>query len=320
MIITKKIADAVVEKNKMFAPNKAKVILIHEDGRVIFAEKFEQGCAFWFADTMRESKLQGIIYKLTLVAKRNDQGDWVTVCDFSSKVETKPKTRQERILEAQEKLRVARTSSTEKPEIKPAVMPVTKLPPVSEKSVEQYAEKRKGDGMSVSKMCKIVEPFKGDSPHEPNPVSESQRLVKLEDGYVVEKSVSTVEPFCPDTAKVKSMAEKVHGSEFISLRELEPPTRRRIANELFVSFRPDGKIILCKALRDSLPWTTLNMVVTRDFNRFGIMQGKDYNVNQSGTYVNRAMCSKLVFPEDTGTIRVRLEWDETLNMYVGDIK
>ncbi|QZB90158.1 hypothetical protein selz497L_195 [Salmonella phage SenALZ1] len=134
MIITKKIAEAIVEKNKMFAPSKAKVILIHDDGRVVFAEKFEQGCAFWFADTMRESKLQGIIYKLTLVAKRNDQGDWVTVCDFSSKVDTRPKSRQERILEAQEKLVAARTS----PVIKPAVIsPSIDLPPVSQKAVEQ---------------------------------------------------------------------------------------------------------------------------------------------------------------------------------------
>ena len=87
-----------------------------------------------------------------------------------------------------------------------------------------------------------------------------------------------------------------------------------------MSFRSDGKIILCKALRDAIPWTTLNMMVTRDFKRFGIMQGKDYNVNQSGTYVNRAMCDKLTFPEDTGTIRVVLNWDDKLNMYVGDFQ
>ncbi|AER70223.1 hypothetical protein F416_gp091 [Salmonella typhimurium phage PhiSH19] len=300
MIITKKIAESIIEKNKMFAPNKAKVILIHEDGRVIFAEKFEQGCAFWFADTMRESKLQGIIYKLTLVAKRNDKGDWVTVCDFSSKVETKPKTRQERILEAQEKLRVARTSSAEKPEIKPAVMPVTKLPPVSEKSVEQYAEKRKGDGMSVSKMSKTVEPFKPNSAVE-----------------VVSAVTEVVSKVREDMIALGALDDP---SEFISLRELEPPARRRVANEMFVSFRPDGKIILCKALRDALPWTTLNMMVARDFKRFGVCAGKDYNVNQSGTYVNRAMCSKLTFPEDSGTIRVVVEWDDKLNMYVGDFQ
>lgn len=303
MIITKKNAESIIEKNKMFAPNKAKVILIHEDGRVIFAEKFEQGCTFWFADTMRESKLQGIIYKLTLVAKRNDQGDWVTVCDFSSKVETKAKTRQERILEAQEKLRVARTSSAEKPEIKPAVMPVTKLPPVSEKSVEQYAEKRKGDGMSVSKMSKTVEPFK------PNPAVE-----------VVSAVTEVVSKVREDMIALGALGALDDPSEFISLRELEPPARRRVANEMFVSFRPDGKIILCKALRDALPWTTLNMMVARDFKRFGVCAGKDYNVNQSGTYVNRAMCSKLTFPEDSGTIRVVVEWDDKLNMYVGDFQ
>jgi hypothetical protein len=50
------------------------------------------------------------------------------------------------------------------------------------------------------------------------------------------------------------------------------------------------------------------------------MQGKDYNVNQSGTYVNRAMCDKLTFPEDAGTIRVVLNWDDKLNMYVGEFQ
>ncbi|EHJ9376155.1 hypothetical protein KB816_002864 [Salmonella enterica] len=268
MIITKKIAESIVEKNKMFAPNKAKVILIHEDGRVIFAEKFEQGCAFWFADTMRESKLQGIIYKLTLVAKRNGQGDWVTVCDFSSKVETKPKTRQERILEAQEKLRVARTSSSEKPEIKPAVMPVTNnpLPPVGQKAFEQYVEKRKEESM-------------------------------------------------------KTPVENNDESEFISIRQLCPQEQRYSSpNDLFVSFRCNGKIILCKTLREQLPWPNINMMVSRNFKRFAISEGNDYPVNKSGTYANKHMCGKLSFPNDSGTIRVRLEWDETLNMYVGDIK
>lgn len=288
MLLTKTIAAAIIEKNKSFAPNSARVMLVHDDARVIFAEKFEQGSTFWFADTMRESKLQGIIHKLTLVAKRNDQGDWVGVSDFSTKITPKaPLSRQERILEAQEKLRAARSTPKAKPDaspvIKPAVVPKPKdLPPVSQKAVEQLVEKRKGD--------------------------------------VVMKSDSSVEPFKPDPSDVNALAGMVGNSQFISLRELEPPARRRIANELFVSFRSDGKIILCKALRDIIPWTTLNMMVTRDFKRFGIMQGKDYNVNQSGTYVNRAMCSKLSFPEDTGTIRVVLNWDDKLNMYVGDFQ
>lgn len=105
MIITKKIAETLIDKHKLFAPNKAKVILIHKvDGRVFFAEKFEQGCKFWSADNMRESTLQGIIHKLEIVAKRNDQGDWVAMVDFSSKVEPPkaPKTRMEKIAQAQE--------------------------------------------------------------------------------------------------------------------------------------------------------------------------------------------------------------------------
>lgn len=305
MLLTKTIAAAIIEKNKTFAPNAARVMLVHEDARVIFAEKFEMGATFWYADNLRESKLQGIIHKLTLVAKRNDQGEWIGVSDFSTKITPKaPKTRQERVLEAQEKLRMARSTPKAKPDASPVITPATKLPPVSDKSVEQYAEKRNGNGMSVTKMSKTVEPFKNCSPQERN----------------MAVDVVPVAAAKPDPAEVSALAEKVKGSEFISLRELEPPARRRIANEMFVSFRPDGKIILCKALRDALPWTTLNMMVTRDFKRFGVCAGKDYNVNQSGTYVNRAMCSKLTFPEDSGTIRVIVEWDDKLNMYVGEFQ
>lgn len=306
LLLTKSIAAAIIEKNKAFAPNAAKVMLVHEDARVFFAEKFEMGAKFWYADNLRESKLQGIIHKLTLVAKRNDQGDWVGVSDFSTKITPKaPLSRQERILQAQEKLRLARRVPKAKPDASPVITPATKLHPVSDKSVEEYAEKRKGKGagMSVTKASKAVEPFKNCSPHEDAVVP------------AVAKASN------PDPAEVSALAERVKDSEFISLRELEPPARRRrVANELFVSFRSNGKITLCKALRESLPWATLNMMVTRDFKRFGIMQGKDYNVNQSGTYVNRAMCDKLTFPEDTGTIRVVLNWDDKLNMYVGDFQ
>lgn len=307
MLLTKTIAAAIIEKNKPFAPNSARVMLVHDDARVIFAEKFEQGSTFWFADTMRESKLQGIIHKLTLVAKRNDQGDWVGVSDFSTKITPKtPVSRQERILQAQENLRMARSIPKAKPDASPVITPATKLPPVSDKSVEQYAEKRNGNGMSVSKMSKTVEPFKNCSPQER--------------GMAVDVVPAAVKANSPDPTEAQALVESIKNSRFISLRELEPPARRRVANELFVSFRPDGKIILCKALRDALPWTTLNMMVSLDFKRFGVCAGKDYNVNQSGTYVNRAMCSKLTFPEDSGTIRVVLEWDDTLNMYVGEFQ
>lgn len=304
MLLTKTIAAAIIEKNKTFAPNAARVMLVHEDARVIFAEKFEMGATFWYADNLRESKLQGIIHKLTLVAKRNDQGDWVGVSDFSTKISPKaPQTRQERILQAQENLRLARSTPKSKPDASPVITPATKLPPVSDKSVEQYAEKRKGDGMSVSKMSKTVEPFKA------NPAVE-----------VVSAVTEVVSKVREDMVALGALGALDDPSEFISLRELEPPARRRVANEMFVSFRSDGKIILCKALRDAIPWTTLNMMVTRDFKRFGVCAGKDYNVNQSGTYVNRAMCSKLTFPEDSGTIRVVVEWDDKLNMYVGDFQ
>lgn len=260
MLLTKSIASAIIEKNKTFAPNAARVMLVHEDSRVIFAEKFEQGATFWYADNLRLSKLQGIIHKLTLVAKRNDQGIWVGVSDFSTKI--KPQSRQERMVDSQEKLRAARAN----------VIPATKAVIKSDPHKEPL----------VPKPSKVVE--------------------------VVKPVVAIAEKFKEDE------------SEFISIRELEPVTRHRIASELFVSFRPDGKIVLCKALRDTIVWTTLNLMVSKDFKRFAVMPGKDYNVNQSGTYVNRALCAKLKFPENTGTIRAVVKWDDNTNMYVGEFQ
>lgn len=281
MIITKTIAEAIIEKNKPFAPEKAKVILVHEDGRVIFAEKFEQGCKFWYSDNMRESTLQGIIHKLTLVAKRNDQGDWVALLDFSSKVTpVAPKSRHDRILEQQEKLNSARAGK--KPPVVPAASEPKKKGEITRTASKQYSH--------------YVE-----TPNPPQGLSVVDPV----------KTIAAVE-ITPESAAFGA-------DEFMSIRELEPMTRRRIASELFVSFRPDGKIILCKALRDTLTWTTLNMMVSRNFKRFAIMQGKEFTANQSGTYVNRALCAKLTFPEDAGTIRAVLEWDDNLNAYVGSI-
>ncbi|AHZ60315.1 hypothetical protein HQ81_0073 [Dickeya phage phiDP23.1] len=276
MLLTKTIAAAIIEKNKSSAPNAARVLLIHEDSRVIFAEKFEMGATLWYADNMRESKMHGVIHKLILVAMRNDQGDWVNVSDFSGKIpQETPVSRLQ--------LRMALNAPKAKPDASSIIIPATKLSLANTNHAEHCTEK-----------CKVE--------------------------LVVQKASKVVESFKPDSVEVEALAEKVKGSEFISLRELEPPHRHRIANEMFVSFRPNGNIILCKALRDALPWTTLNMMVTRDFKRFGVCAGKDYNVNQSGTYVNRAMCSKLTFPGDAGTIRVVLNWDDKLNMYVGDFQ
>lgn len=299
MIITKKIAEAIIDKHKVYAPAAAKVILVHEDARVFFAEKFEQGCLFWSADTMRESKLQGLIHKLTLVAKRNDQGDWVGVADFSSKVTPPtPKSRQERILEAQENLRAARASKP-KPDQSPTIIPATKveLPPVSEKAVDQLVKKRGGEFRKTdTEYAHLVKPVE---------------LVKPVTSCEVIKSLKSIQPFIPNSPG---------DDEFISIRELGPVAARRVPDELFVSFRSDGKIIFCKALRETLPWPQLELMVSRNFARFAIKQGKTYSANQSGTYVNKALRDKINFPADSGTVRVIVEWDETLNMYVGEFQ
>lgn len=267
------IVQTIIEQNKKFAPNRAKVILIHEDGRVVFAEKFEQGCVFWWGDTLRESKLQGVIHKLSLVAKRNDNGEWVPASKILEKhIPPKPMSRQDRILVHQETLKKARTISTS--DAVPAVKQEIKID--------------------------IIKPrTDGDLKVDSGPVS----LIKPD--LVVETIVEPEKSFNLD--------------DFICIRDLEAPRNRRAPDELFVSFRSNGKMIFCKALREQLPWPGLNMLVSKDFKQFAVMQGRVYNVNQSGTYINRALASKLSFPEDSGTVRVIMEWNEKLNAFTGTI-
>lgn len=281
------IVQTIIEQNKMFAPNRAKVILIHEDGRVVFAEKFEQGCAFWWGDTLRESKLQGVIHKLSLVAKRNDNGEWVPASKILEKhVPPKPMSRQDRILAHQETLKKARSGSTGEVDKSkshtgsknPSVAPATK-----EDVKVDIIKPRTGGDLKVD--------------------STSTSVIKSDP--VVEAIVEPEKSFNLD--------------DFICIRDLEAPRNRRAPDELFVSFRSNGKMIFCKALREQLPWPGLNMLVSKDFKQFAIMQGKVYNVNQSGTYINRALASKLSFPEDSGTVRVIMEWNEKLNAFTGTI-
>lgn len=303
VIITKSIAQDIISKNKSFAPESAKVILVHDDGRVVFAEKFEIGSTFWWSDTMRESTLQGVIHKLTLVAKRNDLGEWVAVVDFSSKgAPPAPKSRHERILDEQSKLIAARKGKAA-PVIKPATTPALKstdLPPVSQKAVEQLAEKRQG----VVKSDKVVEPFKP----EPAAVAEVASAV-------AELAKTVREEIFPETAS----AEDFDLNEFVSIRSLDKNRARK--GDLFLSLRSNGKLILNKDLRDAVSgWGELNIMVRRDYKAFAICRGTEYRNNSSGTYVNRTVTDKLEFPTDTGTIRVMMVWNEKLSAFVGSVQ
>lgn len=108
---------------------------------------------------------------------------------------------------------------------------------------------------------------------------------------------------------------------FVSIRTLEPAVRRRKAGDLFLSVRSNGKIILGKAFREKIAdWAGLNIMVSRNFKRIAVSVGPEYEPNKSGTYLNRALAAKLAFPEDSGTIRVILEWDKDLNAFVGSFQ
>lgn len=109
-------------------------------------------------------------------------------------------------------------------------------------------------------------------------------------------------------------------SEFISLRSLETVPRKLKEGELLLSLRSNGKIVLSRTLRNRVEgWEGMNILVSKDFRRVAVCMGNDYEPNKSGTYMSRALTSKLKFPDDSGTIRVLLAWDKGLNAFVGDI-
>lgn len=121
-MLDKDLVKDIITGFKRHAPLKAKVILRHSDGRVFFAEKFEQGVTFWGANGGDPRELQGIIHKLELVAKRNDQGDWVGIHDLNGT--PAPTGRKLNALKHQ-------TALSNRPKVTPAVS-VSKADPVVE--------------------------------------------------------------------------------------------------------------------------------------------------------------------------------------------
>lgn len=67
--------ELIIKNHSPHIPDAANIIMVHRDGRIMYAERFEQGCNFWDSNSMLTRKLQGIIHGCTVIAKRQS-GKW----------------------------------------------------------------------------------------------------------------------------------------------------------------------------------------------------------------------------------------------------
>lgn len=112
-------------------------------------------------------------------------------------------------------------------------------------------------------------------------------------------------------------AKKLNMSDFMSIKDLNDASRPPRPDQLFISLRSNGKIILSRALAHQLPWKTMNFMITPDFKYLAICQGDQYKMNKTGTYFHKALVSKISFPKGIETVRVFVEWDDNLKALVG---
>lgn len=238
----------IIKQHSRFAPDAANVIIVHKDGRVFFAEKFEQGSQFWDASTMLPRTLQGIIYSCSLVAKRSDAGHWVSVNDLGGIMGGK-----------------------------------------------EYPTKRSPPPYVKEQMSKIT--------NRPRPTPK-------------EPKVEVVPATAVETKSAKKGTD--WRSEFIGIKELDCERNPR-NHPLFVSIRTDGKIILSKGLLDKIDGN-FDFLVSKDRKAIALVKnGSMYNRNKSGNYSHKGLPKYLKFPEDSGTVRIYMDWDQEKNAFIGSL-
>lgn len=121
----------IISQHSKFAPERANVIFAHNsDGRIFYGEKFEQGCQFWDAHTMLPRTLQGIIHSCSLVAKRSDSGNWVSVNDLGGLVGKKRSTPPTYVSEKMSKATKRPSPTPKQQEVKVELIPAVAANPV----------------------------------------------------------------------------------------------------------------------------------------------------------------------------------------------
>lgn len=266
------------------APDGANVLLKHRDGRLFYAEAFTIGSMFWDDTGSNPRSLQGMIYNLKVIAQRTGEKNsniW-TWLDSNDVV------------------------------VVPAKKPVKPITTGRKAQVEKAAQSltsaRKQLEKATSALSSVAAPAA--------PVVKEKVVVQP---AVVEAPVKVVTPVVQEVKPAPAAKEtvKLNMSDFISVRELDRSPRQKCPDQMFVSFRKNGKIILSKALMKQLPWKSMNIMITPDFKYLALCRGEEYNVNPSGAYSHKALASKVVFPEGLDTVRVFVAWDDELHALVG---
>lgn len=180
------------------------------------------------------------------------------------------------------------------------VVPVTKAAPATTPRQERM---QKATSTLASARSKIPTPDKPVAP-----------VVK--EKVVVQPAVTeppTTKTPVGDTQPETNLSLK----DFMSFKDLNRTLHEPRPEQLFVSFRKNGKIIMSRGLMQKMPWKTMNFLITPDFKHLAICEGNEYRMNKTGTYFHKALVTKIQFPKISDTIRVPVVWNESLKAMVG---
>lgn len=267
------------------APNGANVLLQHRDGRMFYAEAFTIGSTFWDDTGSNPRSLQGMIYNLRIVAKRSGEKSniwtWVDTNDV-------------------------------------VVVPITKSKPATQVSQAPVTPRQERMAKAASALTTARSKAPVSKPAaSPTPVVKEKVVVQpavTEAPKNVGKVAASVEP---EVKPITQGAVKLNMSDFMSIKDLNDASRPPRPEQMFISLRSNGKIILSRALAHQLPWKTMNFMITQDFKYLAICQGDQYKMNKTGTYFHKGLVSKVSFPKGIETVRIFVEWDDNLKALVG---
>ncbi|WPJ72200.1 hypothetical protein DEEACLCL_00183 [Salmonella phage CRW-SP2] len=278
-------------------PKGATVILRHQDGRIFYAERFEQGATFWDDTGNNPRTLQGIIHKLEVVAERigNDEADtWIWG-------DGKPR--------------------------EPVSTPAPVKPPVMSKkermAAEQQTLKRVIKKDTNIERIDPVRPAKKEMKSDLTPpVVDTRTILVREERVLVDpvetKKVSHVVPVVSSPV----VSESVDEEEFVSLRGLRYKTSAK-TKQGAVTIHRAGKLSLNKVIREAIgKGGSFAMKTSRDYKRFMIQPGGEgYILNQNGMYTNKYFTEKVehAIPVDHPSKVFDLNWDDNLKAFIGEI-
>lgn len=210
------------------APEKAQVLLAHEDGRILPAVEYKRGSGFWYPDG-RVAALNGIFDDVTLVAVRKN-GYFVNLLN-PTKTEAQPQpARVARMQEQQMKLVKARQPREGAMLVKPAKEVVMKHEEIP----------------AVNKEFQDVLGLKGHIVKSPEPILRADKGDSM-----------------PNTDVFEDVRQGVFGEDddFVSIADLQSNTHRK--GELFICLRTSGQIVFPKLISDLIGQNPFDMQLSQ---------------------------------------------------------